>query len=178
MQKIETDIEGLYVIQLETYSDNRGFFVERYNREKFKKIGINEDFVQDNHSRSYQHVIRGLHAQKGQGKLVGSINGSIYDVAVDIRPESKTFGKFFGIELSDKNGKLLWVPDGFLHGFQVISEIADVTYKVTALFNPDAQFAVCWNDIDIKINWPAGDRAILNERDANAPRLREINELK
>ncbi len=175
MQKIATGIEGLYIIQLEIFSDNRGFFVERYNREKFENLGIKEDFVQDNHSMSYQHVLRGLHAQVGQGKLVGAINGTIYDVAVDIREGSKTFRKAFGIELSDKNGKLLWIPDGFLHGFQVISETANVLYKVTSLYNPKTQFAVCFNDPDIQIDWPNRENAILNERDTNLPTLKEIN---
>lgn len=172
MKKIETNIEGLFVIELNLFHDNRGFFMERYNKDTFKQLGLNIDFIQDNQSKSFGKVVRGLHAQPGQGKLVGAIKGSILDVAVDIRPKSSTFGQYFSIELSEDNNKLLWIPDGFLHGFQVISDEASVLYKVTSLFNPDTQFGVIWNDPEIGIKWPHLD-AIISSRDAILPKLKD-----
>lgn len=174
MQKILTEIDGLYLIKLDIFHDERGFFSERYNKEKFEEIGIIEEFVQDNHSRSKKNVIRGLHAQGGQGKLIGVASGSIHDVAVDIRKDSPTYGKYFGAELSAENGLLLWIPDGFLHGFQVVSEASDVIYKVTDFYKPSEQFMVNPFDAEISINWPDKENAILNSRDKEAPNLKEL----
>lgn len=174
MEKILTSIDGLYLIKLDIFHDERGFFLEKYNEDKFQQIGIEEKFVQDNHSRSNKYVIRGLHAQSSQGKLIGVANGSIYDVAVDIRQNSPTYGKYFGAELSAENGLLLWIPSGFLHGFQVQSEVADVIYKVTDFYNPNTQFGVNPFDSQIAINWPDKENAILNSRDKESPNLKEL----
>lgn len=174
MKKIDTNIDGLFIIKLDIFEDERGFFVEKYNDIKMKELGLDENFVQDNFSRSYKNVVRGLHAQQGQGKLVGVSSGSIFDIAVDIRPNSPTFMQSYGLELSDKNGLLFWIPDGFLHGFQVLSDIADVSYKVTSFYNPGTQFSVNWLDQSLDIKWPNKNAAILNERDKNSPNFSEI----
>jgi dTDP-4-dehydrorhamnose 3,5-epimerase len=157
MQVETTPLEGLSIITLDIYRDDRGFFVERFNTSKFTSLGLPVNFVQDNHSLSKPEVLRGLHAQTTppQGKLVGAATGKIWDVAVDIRPESPTLGKYFSIELSAENGKLLWIPSGFAHGFCVIGlEPANVFYKTTALFTPNAEFGIAWNDPDLNIPWP------------------------
>ena len=174
MEKIDTRIPGLFIIKLDIFYDERGFFTEKYNKAKLQELDIKEEFVQDNHSRSNKFVLRGLHAQQGQGKLIGASSGIIYDVAVDIRKNSQTYGEYVGIELSAENGLLLWIPDGFLHGFQVLSEIADVTYKVTDFYNPATQFGVSWCDPDLSINWPNQKNAILNSRDQELPNLKDI----
>jgi len=174
MKKIETNIEGLFVIKLNIFKDERGFFVERYNKAEFERLGINEEFVQDNHSSSLKSVVRGLHAQKGQSKLVGVISGSIFDVAVDIRKGSKTYGQHFSVELSAENGLLLWIPDGFLHGFQALTS-CEVMYKVTSNYSPQTQFGVNWSDPAIGINWPDKENALLNPRDSLLPNLSDIS---
>jgi dTDP-4-dehydrorhamnose 3,5-epimerase len=157
MKVIRTELEGLCVVELKVHGDARGFFVERYNEKIFRENGLPTEFVQDNHSRSAPGVLRGLHYQfePAQGKLVGAVGGRIWDVAVDIRKDSPTFGGSFGIELNDMNGKLLWVPPGFAHGFCVIGdEPADVFYKVTHLYNPKTDRGMMWNDPDLQIPWP------------------------
>lgn len=167
MNILSTPLQGLAVIELNVYRDSRGFFVERFNEEKFKAHGLPTHFPQDNHSRSIPGVIRGLHCQHTppQGKLVGVLSGSIWDVAVDIRPESPTFGQHFGLELSAENGKLLWIPAGFAHGFCVLgNENADVLYKVSALYNPCSETGIAWNDKDFAIDWPVSN-PIISERD-------------
>lgn len=171
MKTYRPGIEGLCVVELAVYGDKRGFFVERYNEQSFAEAGLPTKFVQDNHSRSAPGVLRGLHAQHtpapGQGKLVGCVNGRIWDVAVDVRPNSATFGQQFGVELSDENGKLLWIPPGFAHGFCVLGdEPADVMYKVTALYNPEGEIGISWNDPELKVDWPISDPTI-SERDSN-----------
>lgn len=172
MRKINTTLEGLYVIELEVFSDNRGFFTEYFNKRKFKEIlGKDLDFVQDNYSYSKQRVIRGLHAQPGQAKLVGVVHGSILDAAVDIRKNSKTYGQIFTIELSENNNKLLLIPDGFLHGFQALTTEAKVFYKVTDFYNPSTQFGVRYDDIDI--NWPLPN-PILTTRDLELPSFKDV----
>ena len=165
-------LEGLYIIELDIFSDNRGFFVERFNQEKFAINNLPVNFVQDNHSRSKPGVIRGLHAQihPSQGKLVGVIRGKILDVVVDIRPSSQSFGEHFAIELSDENGKLLWIPEGFAHGFAVISDFdADVFYKVDALYCKDREFGIKSNDKDLAIDWKTTSPPIISERDLVMP---------
>ncbi len=170
-----TPIADLKIITLAIYEDNRGFFVERFSHNKFKDLGFEQKFVQDNHSRSFAGVIRGLHFQPhfAQGKLVGATRGRIWDVAVDIRPESTTFGQYFGIELSDTNGKLLWIPPGFAHGFAVLGDqTADVMYKITSHYNPTGETGISWNDPDFNIKWPLDDMSfngspIVSERDTN-----------
>jgi dTDP-4-dehydrorhamnose 3,5-epimerase len=165
---IETGLPGAKVIQLTVHGDERGFFVERFQAERFAEHGLPSKFVQDNHSRSAPGVLRGLHYQTtpSQGKLVGCVRGRIWDVIVDIRAASPTFGKHFGVELSDVNGKLLWVPAGFAHGFCVLgTEPADVLYKVDALYNPATEGGICWNDPELGIAWPI-ESPLVSTRDA------------
>ena len=174
--KIEkTPLDGVVVVTLDMHGDERGFFVERFNEAKFQELGLPTNFVQDNHSRSSPGVLRGLHCQHTppQGKLVGVVRGKIWDVAVDIRPDSPTLGKHFAIELSDMNGKLLWVPAGFAHGFCVLGdEVTDVSYKTTALFMPGGESGVAWNDPDFGINWPVKN-PLISARDQNLQSFKE-----
>ena len=156
------EIGGLQLVELDIHGDARGFFVERFHAELFRPF-ISTQFVQDNHSRSAPGVLRGLHFQYGppQGKLVGVVHGAIFDVAVDIRPESPTFGQSYGVELSDMNGRLLWVPPGFAHGFCVIGdEPADVLYKVDAAYTPTGEGGIRWNDPDLAVKWPVEDPTV------------------
>ncbi len=167
MKVISLELNGLKLIELKVHGDQRGFFVERFNQKNFRDEGLPTQFVQDNHSRSAPGVLRGLHyqTQPTQGKLVGVARGRIWDVAVDIRLQSPTFGKWFGVELSDLNGKLLWIPSGFAHGFCVLgNESADVLYKVDGLYNPKTEGGIRWNDPELKIEWPISNPAI-SERD-------------
>ena len=157
MKVTKLEIPGLALIELEVHGDSRGFFVERFNEELFAQNGLPTHFKQDNHSRSAPGVLRGLHYQHtpSQGKLVGVVHGRIWDVAVDIRPNSPTFGKHFGVELSDMNGKLLWMPAGFAHGFCVLGdEPADVFYKVDNLYNPPGEGGITWDDPELSVPWP------------------------
>jgi dTDP-4-dehydrorhamnose 3,5-epimerase len=160
-------LEGLKLVELNLHGDERGFFVERFQKEKFLEAGLPALFAQDNHSRSAPGILRGLHYQEqpAQGKLVGVIRGRIWDVAVDIRVDSPTFGKHVGVELSDMNGKLLWIPAGFAHGFCVLGdEPADVLYKVDQLYNPKTEGGIMWNDPELRIEWPI-QNPILSVRD-------------
>jgi dTDP-4-dehydrorhamnose 3,5-epimerase len=171
----DTPISGLKVIELKIFNDNRGFFVERFQEEKFRQLELPTHFVQDNHSRSIPRVLRGLHFQSGpaQAKLVGVLRGRIWDVAVDLRPESPTFGKHHALELSDKNGRLLWIPKGFAHGFCVLGEEpADVMYKVDAPYSSKGDSGIRWNDPELAIQWPVTD-PILSEKDAKLPTFGE-----
>ncbi len=171
MDKIDTFIEGLFLIKLKIRKDPRGFFVERYNQKDFAKLSLPTEFSQDNFSRSKKNVIRGLHGQASQAKLVGVTSGTIYDVAVDMRKESSTYGQYFGVELSDENGLLLYIPEGFLHGFQVITESADVYYKITSGYDPESELSVNPFDKFLNVRWPNRDLAIISERDRMAPDL-------
>lgn len=167
MKIYDLSIEGLKLVELNLFGDNRGFFVERFNQEKFAENGLPTDFVQLNHSRSSPKVLRGMHYQTNpaQGKLVGVANGAILDVAVDIRPDSKTYGKYEMVELSDMNGKLLWIPAGFAHGFCVLGDkTADVLYNVNAFYNPQSDSGISWDDPEIGIKWPIDD-PIISDRD-------------
>lgn len=170
-----TPLEGLLIVELKLFRDARGFFGERFTAEKFAALGLPTHFVQDNHSWSHPRVLRGLHYQHtpAQGKLVGAIRGNIYDVAVDIRPRSATFGQHFGIELSGENGLMLWVPAGFAHGFCVIgNEPADVIYKVTAAWNAGGEGGLRFDDPELNISWPVKDM-IANDRDRALPTFAE-----
>jgi dTDP-4-dehydrorhamnose 3,5-epimerase len=169
------DLDGVILVAPDIRPDERGFFLETYHRDKYADGGIPETFVQDNQSFSYQHVLRGLHAQLHypQGKLVRAIVGEIFDVAVDIRPDSPTFGKWVGATLSAENAHQLYVPPGFAHGFCVLSETAHVQYKCTDVYRPGDEIGVVWNDPEISVEWPVRD-PILNDKDRNAPRLAEI----
>jgi dTDP-4-dehydrorhamnose 3,5-epimerase len=172
----KTKLEGLLVIEPQVYGDSRGFFMETYNSRDAASAGLEDQFVQDNHSRSGHGVLRGLHYQypTWQGKLIRTLIGEIFDVAVDIRPESPTFGDWYGIMLSDENKLQLYVPPGFAHGFCVTSEFADVAYKTTTHFAPDQDAGIIWDDPDIGIDWPVSD-PVLSERDLASPRLCELD---
>lgn len=176
MQAIECPIEGLLLIELALHGDERGFFVERFNAEAFGEIGLPNKFVQDNHSRSAPGVLRGMHYQHNpeQGKLVGVTRGRVWDVAVDIRKESPTFGHYYGVELSDMNGLLFWMPPGFAHGFCVLGdEPADMLYKVTAPYNPLGEGGIRFDDEELDIRWPEVKSPIVSQRDQNQPAFRE-----
>lgn len=169
MQFIPTQISNVIVIEPKIFADERGFFLESYQRKRFMEAGINADFVQDNHSKSQQGTLRGLHyqIQQAQGKLVRVVVGEIFDVAVDIRKHSPTFGKWVGDYLSAENGRMLWVPPGFAHGFYVTSPEAEVLYKATDYYAPQWERTIAWNDPTIGINWPIGDTPpILSPKDA------------
>ena len=152
----ETPIEGLYVIEPIVYGDDRGYFVETYNQQDMKDAGLNMEFVQDNQSKSKKGVLRGLHFQKEypQGKLVRVTKGRVFDVAVDLREGSETYGQWYGIELSDENFKQFYISEGFAHGFLVLSEEAVFQYKVTDFYHPGDEGGIAWNDPDIGIFWP------------------------
>lgn len=178
--KTETGIEGLYVIEPTVFPDSRGYFMETYNKNDFKEIGIDIEFVQDNQSKSSLGVLRGLHAQKqfSQTKLVRVVSGEVYDVAVDLRPGSKTFGKYFGVVLSAENKKQFLIPKNFAHGFLVLSDTAEFVYKVDDFYHPNDEVGIMWNDKDVNVAWPLekiGGEANLNlsEKDTKWPTLAE-----
>lgn len=157
MKVTKLELSGLVLVELDLFGDSRGFFVERFNEKRFAEHGLPSHFVQDNHSRSAPGVLRGLHYQTepAQGKLVSVTRGKIWDVAVDIRPGSPTYGKWSAHELSDMNGKMLWIPAGFAHGFCVLGEEpADVVYKVDGLYNPKSEGGIHWADPTLGIPWP------------------------
>lgn len=172
----KTDIEGVVIIEPKTFGDNRGYFMETYNKNEFVENGITEEFVQDNESFSTKDVLRGLHFQKQypQGKLVRVVEGTVYDVAVDLRKDSKTYGKYVGVELSAENKKEFFIPKGFAHGFCVLSETAKFVYKCTDVYHPNDEGGLAWDDPDIGINWPI-ENPILSEKDKIHPRLKELN---
>lgn len=169
MQFIPTSIPDVILIKPKVFGDSRGFFMETYQEQKFAEAGIPGDFVQDNHSGSRQGTLRGLHYQikQAQGKLVRCTAGEIYDVAVDIRKSSPTFGQWVGATLSEENKHLLWVPAGFAHGFYVCSEWAELVYKATDLYAPAWERSIIWNDPSIGIEWPLVENAelLLSEKD-------------
>ncbi len=165
---IKNEIEGLVVIKPTVFGDNRGFFLETFQKEEFAAAGIDRDFVQDNHSKSSKGVLRGLHfqTQNTQGKLVRVIRGEVFDVAVDVRPNSKTFGKWYGLILSEENKLQFYVPEGFAHGFLVMSDEAEFVYKCTDIYNPKAEGGIPYNDETIGITWPEiGCEFNLSEKD-------------
>lgn len=178
MKRLDTFIEGLIVLEPQVFKDDRGFFFESYNEEIFRRLGINSRFVQDNHSGSRKGVIRGLHYQicHPQAKLVRVIAGEIFDVAVDIRRSSPTFGKWFGINLSAENKKQLYIPEGFAHGFLVLSDWAEVLYKTTDFYAPECDRVIIWNDPEIAIDWPLnGLEPILSPKDLKGVRLKDAD---
>ncbi len=165
---IKNEIEGLVVIKPTIFGDSRGFFLETFQKEEFALAGIDKDFVQDNHSKSSKGVLRGLHFQteNTQGKLVRVIKGEVFDVAVDVRPNSKTFGKWYGLVLSEENKLQFYVPEGFAHGFLVMSDEAEFVYKCTDVYNPSAEGGIPYNDESIGITWPEiGCEFKLSEKD-------------
>lgn len=168
MHIIPTKIPDVMIIEPQLFTDSRGFFYENYNEKAFtEKIGVAAHFVQDNHSRSAQNVLRGLHyqIQKPQGKLLRVVAGSVFDVAVDLRKSSPTFGQWVGYLLSDENKRQIWVPEGFAHGFLVVSEFAEVLYKTTDYYAPQYERCVLWNDPDIDIDWPLMAEPMLSAKD-------------
>jgi dTDP-4-dehydrorhamnose 3,5-epimerase len=176
LQFEKTYIEGLIVVTPDIHSDGRGFFYESFNKKKFLDGGINQNFVQDNISRSIQRTVRGLHYQVGeyeQGKLCSVVVGKVLDVAVDIRFGSPTYGKHFSIELDDESKKQIWIPPGFAHGFSVLSTIAFFSYKCTALYNQQSERAILYNDIDLNIDWRV-ELPIVSEKDLKALKFKEI----
>ena len=172
MKKIETDLEGVWIIEPDVFGDERGFFLESYSKRKYEELGIKCEFVQDNHSRSSKGVIRGLHYQShpGQDKLIRCTRGRIFDVAVDIRKGSKTFGKWISVILSEQNKKQLFIPKGFAHGFATLDEDNEVLYKCSAHYDPETESGYMWNDPKINVKWPIKD-PMISERDQNNPNL-------
>lgn len=177
MNVIETKLSGCVIIEPKVFGDHRGFFLETFQAKRYaEEAGIMLPFVQDNHSRSTKGVLRGLHFQKTkpQGKLVRVVRGEVFDVAVDIRPESKTFGQWEGVILSEENKRQFWVPPHFAHGFVVLSDTADFEYKCTDYYDPNDEGSIDWNDPDIGIDWPIADDLNLSEKDIAAPSFQEF----
>lgn len=188
----ETPVEGLYIVEPEVRRDERGYFMETYHREAMRRAGLGMEFVQDNQSMSRKGVLRGLHFQKRhpQGKLVRVVRGRVFDVAVDLRPGSRTFAKWCGVELSAENRRQLYVPEGFAHGFLVLSEAAEICYKATDFYHPGDEGGIAWNDPELAIPWPEltedpaaplgyrmadGTPLTLNGRDRTWPGLRDAS---
>lgn len=173
-----TPIEGLVIIEPKVFGDNRGYFMETYNYEDFKAAGLGMTFVQDNQSKSIRGVLRGMHFQKKhpQGKLVRVIKGEVFDVGIDLRKGSPTYGKWYGVLLSEENKKQFYVPEGFAHGFLVVSEEAEFVYKCTDFYHPEYEGGIAWNDPDVGIEWPIDgiEEVLLSEKDKKAPRLSEL----
>jgi dTDP-4-dehydrorhamnose 3,5-epimerase len=176
MKVIDTKLKDCVIIEPDVFGDERGFFLETFQVERYANLaGITAPFVQDNHSRSARDVLRGLHFQrsKPQGKLVSVVGGAVFDVAVDLRRDSPTFGKWDGLILSEDNKKQLWVPPGFAHGFVVVSETADFHYKCTDYYDPSDEGSILWNDRDLNISWPIRN-PVLSKKDALAKRLSDL----
>ena len=173
------DIEGLYVIEPTVFKDERGYFVETYNQNDMKEAGLDMVFVQDNQSMSTRGVLRGLHFQKQfpQGKLVRVVRGKVFDVAVDLRSDSKTYGKWYGVVLSAENKKQFFIPKGFAHGFLVLSENAEFTYKCSDFYHPNDEGGLIWNDPDINVQWPIpeGMELIFSDKDQKWGSFKELN---
>ena len=170
MDILETKLHGLCILEPRVFEDVRGYFLESYNKETFKKIGIDVDFVQDNQSLSSKGTLRGLHFQKppyAQAKLVRVITGSILDVAVDIRLGSKTYGEYFSAVLSGKNKRMLYIPEGFAHGFLSLEDNTLIQYKCSDLYNKESEGGIVWNDPDININWGIDYEPIISDKDKN-----------
>jgi dTDP-4-dehydrorhamnose 3,5-epimerase len=175
VRRLETRLEGPVLIEPVAHGDARGFFAETYRRNVLAEFGVHDEFVQDNHSRSRQGVLRGMHFQPGQAKLVRCARGAIVDVVVDIRPGSAAFGRWEAFPLDDETHHQLYVPDGFAHGFCVTSEVADVVYKVSTYYDPAVESGFRYDDPEVGIDWPAGLDLQVSERDRTAPLLSELN---
>ena len=175
---IKTPIEGLFIIETKVFQDDRGFFVESYNLNEFVSNGLRETFVQDNHSHSKKGVLRGLHFQHKhpQGKLVRVIRGKVFDVAVDLRKDSPTFGKWFGIELSEENHLQFYIPSGFAHGFIALEDDTDFLYKCTDFYYPDDELGIIWDDPTINICWPIDniESMVISEKDRKLPTFEKV----
>lgn len=176
MEVIQTEIPDVKIINPKVFGDQRGFFLETYEQKRYQEmLNINLTFVQDNHSRSQKDVLRGLHFQKEnpQGKLVRVVRGEVFDVAVDIRKDSSTYGKWVGVILSEDNKNQLWIPPGLAHGFLVLSDIADFEYKCTNYYDPNSEGCLLWNDPTVNINWPIST-PILSDKDRLGKTLQEL----
>jgi len=176
LKVIETPIAGVLILEPKVFGDDRGFFLETWNRKRYAEVGLPERWVQDNLSFSRQGVLRGLHYQwpQPQGKLVSVLEGEVFDVAVDIRQGSPTFGRWYGTTLSSENKRQFWVPEGFAHGFVVLSPTALFCYKCTDYYAPDAEMTILWNDPDLEIAWPYDDPTT-SAKDAAGLRLRDVS---
>lgn len=177
MQVIATRLPDVLLLEPKVFGDARGFFMESWNRQTFAELGLDLDFVQDNHSRSARGVLRGLHYQlsQPQGKLVRVTNGAVFDVAVDVRRSSPHYGQWTGHELSADNHRMLWVPPGFAHGFLVLSDSADFLYKTTAYYAPQWDRGIRWDDPEIGVQWPLQNAPTLSAKDQDLPLLREAD---
>ncbi|WP_318495624.1 dTDP-4-dehydrorhamnose 3,5-epimerase [Photobacterium leiognathi] len=181
MKIVDTEIPDVKIIEPSVFGDERGFFMETWNQKKFEEevTGKPTQFVQDNHSKSKKGILRGLHYQtkNTQGKLVRVVSGEVFDVAVDIRKDSPTFGKWVGVYLSAENKRQLWVPEGFAHGFYVTSDEAEFVYKCTNYYNPSAEHSILWNDSEISIKWPLIEAPLLSNKDENGTLFRNARYL-
>ena len=177
MKLVETELPGVVIVEADVVRDRRGFFLETYHAPKFRAMGIAGSFVQDNHSRSSRGTLRGLHLQveRPQGKLVRVVAGEIFDVAVDVRRGSPTFGRWVGVALSAESFRQLYIPEGFAHGFAVVSETADVEYKCTDVYHSSSEISILWSDPALAIRWPIDD-PVLSDRDRSAPTVAQIAE--
>ncbi len=164
---VETKIKGVYIIDVKTYGDHRGYFMETYKESEFREAGLNYTFVQDNQSSSRKGVLRGLHFQKTypQAKLVRVLKGEVFDVAVDLRKDSETYGQWVGVQLSEENHRQFMIPRGFAHGFLVLSDSAEFAYKCDEFYHPEDEGGILWNDPDVGIEWPDIENVILSEKD-------------
>jgi dTDP-4-dehydrorhamnose 3,5-epimerase len=178
MKAIKTDLSGVVVIEVDVHKDSRGCFIEIYKKRHFKELGLVSPFVQDSISYSNNNVVRGLHFQEpfAQGKLVSVIHGTIFDVVVDIRPNSPNFKKWIGINLSPELGRMLWIPPGFAHGFATLTDTACILYKLTQYWHPEAEQVISFNDPELAIKWPIAS-PVISERDRKAPNLADIEVL-
>jgi len=177
MNFIKTKIKGLIIVESKVFGDQRGFFFESYSQKEFEDNGITVQFVQDNQSRSTKNVLRGLHLQRppyAQDKLIRVTRGNVFDVAVDVRSGSPTFGQWESIILSEENNKMFFIPKGFLHGFVTLSEIVDFEYKVSNYYSKESEIGIAWNDPDLNINWPVTN-PILSEKDKVNKLLKEVD---
>lgn len=176
MEIEKTEIPGILILNPKVFEDDRGFFLESYNKKDFEEAGIAEEFVQDNHSRSCKGVLRGLHYQQNhpQGKLIRAVRGKVLDVIVDIRKGSPTFGQWLSVELSAENKKQIWIPKGLAHGFSVLSNEAEFCYKVTDFYHPEDEKGILWNDPQLAIDWQVSD-PILSAKDQLLPTIDEAN---
>jgi dTDP-4-dehydrorhamnose 3,5-epimerase len=174
VRTLPTRLDGPVLIEPIVYRDTRGFFQEVYRQDKLADLGIAHAFIQDNHSRSRKGIVRGMHFQPGMAKLVRCARGAIFDVLVDIRPGSSTFGRWEGFRLDDENCHELYCPDGFAHGFCVLSEVADVIYKTSIYWDPERESGFAHDDPDVGIEWPTDLELVASERDRGAPPLKEI----
>ena len=180
MEVTKTRVDGVLLIKPKVFGDERGYFVETYQKERYSEIGITHTFVQDNHSMSRRGILRGLHYQTKhpQGKLVMVSLGAVFDVAVDIRLDSPTFGKWFGAILSQENQHQLWIPPGLAHGFLVLSDIAHFHYKFTDFYDPKNEASILWNDPELNIEWPFAEDVVLSQKDMNALSFKSAVQLK